>query len=60
MPAIQVENELASGDLVNVLPSYSYHLNLYWHHWALESGVIAEVSRNLIDDARQILPQTLS
>jgi LysR family transcriptional regulator (chromosome initiation inhibitor) len=57
VPAIQIESELASGELVNILPTYRYHRQLYWHHWTLESGILAEVSRSLVDYARQILPQ---
>jgi LysR family transcriptional regulator, chromosome initiation inhibitor len=57
IPEVQIQRELDRGDLVNVTPEFSLVRNLYWHHWALESGVLTELSERLIQYARQVLPQ---
>ncbi|NAW67526.1 LysR family transcriptional regulator ArgP [Photobacterium halotolerans] len=57
IPKIQIESELASGELVNLTPGIMLTRRIYWHHWALESGVFSEVTAQLLDHARHRLPQ---
>lgn len=57
IPRVQIEQELAQGVLVNLTPEIMLSRRMYWHHWALESGVLAELTRQLTEYARRILPQ---
>ncbi|KDM92651.1 LysR family transcriptional regulator ArgP [Photobacterium galatheae] len=57
IPKVQIEEELASGALVNLTPGIMLTRRIYWHHWALESGVFSEVTAQLLDHARHKLPQ---
>jgi LysR family transcriptional regulator (chromosome initiation inhibitor) len=33
VPELQVEGELARGELVELLPGRAIDVPLYWHHW---------------------------
>ncbi|CAH0539543.1 LysR family transcriptional regulator ArgP [Vibrio marisflavi] len=55
IPKIQIERELAEGDLVNITPDLSLNQKLYWHHWQLESGILQELSKAVISYARDNL-----
>ena len=57
IPRVQIQNELASGQLINMTPALFLTRRMYWHHWALESGVLAELSQQLLSHARAVLPQ---
>ncbi|OAN12558.1 transcriptional regulator ArgP [Photobacterium jeanii] len=57
IPRVQIIDELASGELVNLTPDITLIRRMYWHHWALESGVLAELSSQLVNHAQQVLPQ---
>ncbi|KMV28846.1 LysR family transcriptional regulator ArgP [Photobacterium swingsii] len=57
IPRIQIMDELAAGELVNLTPDITLIRRLYWHHWALESGVLTELSERLVQHAQQVLPQ---
>ncbi|QUJ67012.1 LysR family transcriptional regulator ArgP [Photobacterium sp. GJ3] len=57
IPKVQIEEELLSGALVNLTPGIMLTRRIYWHHWALESGVFSEVTAQLLDHARNKLPQ---
>ncbi len=56
VPWVQVKQEVEQGRLVNILPKLRYSRDLYWHHWSLESGVMADISRDLLDYSKQVLP----
>ncbi len=55
IPDLMIRNELESGELIEVLPDIRHHRELYWHRWALESGVMKRVSECLIDHAHNLL-----
>ncbi|RWX53288.1 LysR family transcriptional regulator ArgP [Photobacterium chitinilyticum] len=57
IPRVQIQSELDSGLLVNVTPEIFLTRRMYWHHWVLESGVLAELSQKLTTYARNVLPQ---
>lgn len=57
IPRVQIQEELASGQLVNLIPEVFLTRRMYWHHWALESGVLSELSQLLISHAQDVLPQ---
>ncbi|WP_281647993.1 LysR family transcriptional regulator ArgP [Parendozoicomonas sp. Alg238-R29] len=55
IPDLMIRDELASGELVEVIPDIRHNRVLFWHRWALESGAMKEVSANLINYARELL-----
>ncbi|MFC5076496.1 Chromosome initiation inhibitor [Vibrio thalassae] len=57
IPKLQIQDELASGELIELTPNILLSHQIYWHHWQLESGVLGEVSDAIIRHARQYLPQ---
>ncbi|PSW18591.1 transcriptional regulator ArgP [Photobacterium sanctipauli] len=57
IPKVQILDELENGRLVNVTPDIFLTRRMYWHHWALESGVLTELSLQLTQHARTVLPQ---
>ncbi|MGF1701569.1 LysR family transcriptional regulator ArgP [Photobacterium makurazakiensis] len=57
IPRVQILQELEQGLLVNVTPDIFLTRRMYWHHWALESGVLTELSQQLTHHAHQVLPQ---
>lgn len=56
-PQLQVSNELASGELVQILPDKVIEETLYWHHWILLKGIYKEVSDAIISHAQQVLAE---
>ncbi|MCG7499045.1 LysR family transcriptional regulator ArgP [Vibrio sp. Of7-15] len=55
IPKIQIESELASGELVEVYPGKMITRSMYWHHWALESETLSSLSEQVIQYGRQVL-----
>ncbi|MTI15549.1 LysR family transcriptional regulator ArgP [Sansalvadorimonas verongulae] len=55
IPDLMIRDELASGELVELLPEIRHNRILFWHRWALESDTMKKVSTHLIDYARQQL-----
>ena len=47
MPELQVHGLLASGELVNLAPTVTLPVNLYWHCWNLDSVVIDRLTAAL-------------
>ncbi|MBZ6074244.1 LysR family transcriptional regulator ArgP [Aeromonas schubertii] len=58
IPRLMIEPELASGELVDLLPGQGVSRTLYWHRWALESGLLARLSEICIGRARTVLAQS--
>ncbi|WP_087023840.1 LysR family transcriptional regulator ArgP [Thaumasiovibrio subtropicus] len=56
IPEVMIERELASGELVDLLPGHGFCRHLYWHRWSLQQGIVAEMTACLLDAARS-LPQ---
>lgn len=52
---LQIENELATGELVNILPEQKIVETLYWHHWVLLKGVYKAVSDAIITHGKRVL-----
>ncbi len=57
LPAPLAQPLVASGELVNLLPGTSWPIALYWHSWSLPSAILAQVSKALVDRAREVLVQ---
>ena len=47
VPALQVEAELDSGELVELVPGQSVKVPLYWHYWRNGGSVLAELTDQL-------------
>ncbi|WP_245807567.1 LysR family transcriptional regulator ArgP [Cognaticolwellia beringensis] len=55
IPKLQIQAELTSGVLVNLMPEHPIIRTLYWHHWILLKGVFKEFSTAIITRAKQAL-----
>jgi LysR family transcriptional regulator (chromosome initiation inhibitor) len=55
LPALKVENLLVKGELVNLAPSVTLPVNLYWHCWNLDSVVIDRLTAALSSAALSAL-----
>ena len=54
---LQIKQELASGELVNLLPEYTLVKPLYFQCWVMLKGVHKALSLAIIDHAQQQLTQ---
>lgn len=57
IPRIMVSAQLADGRLVDVMPGKVESRHLYWHFWAMESGVLAAITHACQQAAKQALVQ---
>ncbi|MCD6078014.1 MAG: transcriptional regulator, LysR family-like protein [Ramlibacter sp.] len=55
VPELLVRGLLAQGELVNLVPKASAPVQLYWHCWNLESGVLDQLTSALTRAASQAL-----
>jgi LysR family transcriptional regulator (chromosome initiation inhibitor) len=55
VPELLVRGLLESGQLVNLAPSMSLPVNLYWHCWNLDSEVIDRLTQALSGAATRLL-----
>ncbi|MDN3608988.1 LysR family transcriptional regulator ArgP [Vibrio ostreicida] len=55
IPHFQIEKQRQEGSLVDVLPGFLSSYCIYWHHWQLESGVLAEITQAIVDYAKNVL-----
>ena len=44
VPVIQIERQLADGILESVAPDHHEDVALYWHHWQVQSSIVARLS----------------
>lgn len=51
VPQLLVQEPLARGALVNLLPAFQLPVSLYWHCWNLDSEVIERLTRALAQGA---------
>ena len=47
VPELQVQRELASGELVELLPDCPLDVPLYWHHWRNGGELLNQFTRHL-------------
>jgi LysR family transcriptional regulator (chromosome initiation inhibitor) len=55
VPELLVRGLLAQGELVNLVPKASVPVQLYWHCWNLDSGVLDQLTSALTRAASQAL-----
>ena len=56
VPELKVRHLLANRQLVNLAPATALPVELYWHCWNLDSGVLDALTRALTGAARHNLP----
>ncbi len=55
IPTLQIKQQLASGELVNLCPDKTVIETLYWHSWVLVRGINKKLSQQIVQYGRQIL-----
>jgi len=55
IPKLQIQDELSSGALINLMPEHPIVRTLYWHHWILLKGVFKQLSMAIITRAENAL-----
>jgi LysR family transcriptional regulator (chromosome initiation inhibitor) len=48
LPKIQIANELAKGELINISPEHELIETLYWHSWVLVKGINKKISQQIV------------
>lgn len=56
-PGLRIAPLLATGQLVELTPSYKVSVPLYWHHWQMELPLAQAMTRTITAHARQMLDQ---
>ncbi|EEX95285.1 chromosome replication initiation inhibitor protein [Vibrio orientalis CIP 102891 = ATCC 33934] len=57
IPKLQIEAELASGKLVDLMPDFFMSFRIYWHHWQLETRLLSEITQAIINHTKELLPK---
>jgi LysR family transcriptional regulator (chromosome initiation inhibitor) len=57
LPELMIDDDLATGRLINLLPGQYVDLPLYWHHWRVESSLAQSLSEALLQHAAGVLRQ---
>lgn len=57
IPHLQIERELASGELLDLTPGLYQRRQLFWHRFAPESELMRAVTRALLNHAHRVLRQ---
>lgn len=55
VPEMQVKAQLASGQLLELLPGHCSDVPLYWHHWRNGGKLLADLTTELVAQARRAL-----
>ena len=55
IPQLQIEKELANGELINLCPELRVIETLYWHSWVLVKGLNKQISQQIVAYGQQIL-----
>ncbi len=57
IPHLQIEKELASGELIDLTPGLYQRRMLYWHRFAPESRMMRKVTDALLEHGHLVLRQ---
>lgn len=55
VPKMQIQKELATGQLLEIMPKARTDLHLYWHHWKQQSKQLEKLTLDLISNTQSIL-----
>ncbi|ODQ01659.1 MULTISPECIES: LysR family transcriptional regulator ArgP [unclassified Salinivibrio] len=58
IPRLMVSKQLEEGTLIDVMPGKVEARHLYWHYWAMESGVLSEMTHACQQAAQRALVQS--
>ena len=56
LPKLQIEQELVTGQVINLCPEKELIETLYWHSWVLVKGVNKKISEQIVSFGREKLP----
>nr|WP_199068392.1 LysR family transcriptional regulator ArgP [Chromobacterium sp. ASV5] len=57
LPELMLDDDIASGRLIDLFPGRHMDIPLYWHHWRVESALAAALAAAMTDYCRQKLRQ---
>jgi len=57
IPAIDIQDELQSGALINLFPKKIWEMPVYWHSWAIETRLTKAFNELVCKVAREVLRQ---
>ncbi len=57
LPEQESKSRLESGKLINLCPDQTLHVKLYWHCWNLKSNLLEDMTRQLLNHAKNLLHQ---
>ncbi|MDP5253933.1 MULTISPECIES: LysR family transcriptional regulator ArgP [unclassified Vibrio] len=57
IPKLQIETELATGQLVEIDPERRWQRKLYWHHWHMETRGLKAISVAIKNHSAKVLSQ---
>jgi LysR family transcriptional regulator, chromosome initiation inhibitor len=55
VPEMQIQKELATGQLLEILPKARTDIHLYWHHWKQQSKQLDQLTLDLIQHTQTLL-----
>lgn len=55
VPSIHCAKELASGEIIDLVPGCYIDTPLYWHHWDIQSPKLAQLTQCLIEQSKRWL-----
>ncbi len=55
IPKLQIQQELTTGQLINLLPNKSLTRTLYWHRWVLLKGAFKQLSDAILIEGKRAL-----
>lgn len=55
VPIMQMQNEIETGQLIEIIPQAQTELQLYWHHWKQQSSKLEVLTQLLVQQAHSIL-----
>lgn len=55
LPELQIKDELARGELINICPDKTLVETLYWHSWVLVKGVNKKISQEITRVGQMLL-----
>ena len=55
VPEMQIQTQLASGKLIELIPEARTEIPLYWHHWKQQSMPLQQISQTILQQCQHIL-----
>lgn len=52
VPTLQIQHELATGQLVEIMPQARDQIKLYWHHWLQQPAILEKFAQTVIEYAK--------